>query len=189
MKINHKGFTIIEGLLLLVALTLIAFVGFYVYNANQNTNKVISQSPENITKTTNSQKFLTIKELGIKIPLSSKLIGLEYEINPADDAYAGLSTKAFEAAVGVCASPDAASSSYPAIVSVHKISGKYDKNNSQPAVYETYAVQFNDFYLTTSSPDGGYCDGSDQTKNDKVKAIFDRTAPALNEAVKNAKQI
>lgn len=38
-KLNNQGFTLVEGLLILVILILIGFVGFYVYNANKDEEK------------------------------------------------------------------------------------------------------------------------------------------------------
>lgn len=39
MKMNQKGFSLIEGLLIVIALSLVGFVGFYVYNANKDEKK------------------------------------------------------------------------------------------------------------------------------------------------------
>ena len=36
MKLNQKGITLIEGLLVVIVLTLVAAVGFYVYSANKD---------------------------------------------------------------------------------------------------------------------------------------------------------
>lgn len=53
MKIGQKGFTVVEGLLIVIALTLIGFTGFYVYNANKDDKK----SSESTQSTSNeSQK-------------------------------------------------------------------------------------------------------------------------------------
>ena len=43
-KLNPKGFGLIEGLLILIAVTLIAFVGYYVHHAQQANNT--NQAPE-----------------------------------------------------------------------------------------------------------------------------------------------
>jgi hypothetical protein len=193
MKIKSQaGFTLIEGLLSLIALALVVFVGFYVYNANQNTNDLVSKGATSTPKPANSapaQSYLTIKELGIKIPLSNKLVGVEYSISPADDTTADISTKAFEKAVGECQSTDTASSSFPTILAVTKIAGQYDSKSPPQDLFSTFAVQFPDFYLTDGAPDGGYCTGTDQTKNKAVQTLFDQISPALKTAVKNAKQV
>lgn len=36
MKLNNKGFTLVEGLLIVIALSLVVGVGYYVVNANEN---------------------------------------------------------------------------------------------------------------------------------------------------------
>lgn len=60
MKLNQKGFGVVEGLLTIIALTLICFTGFYVYNANKRANESIKNS-ESAT-TTGSQLDQTSPE-------------------------------------------------------------------------------------------------------------------------------
>ncbi len=51
MKLNQKGFGVIEGLLVVIALTLIVGVGFYVVNASKDDDKnKASTSTSEITK-------------------------------------------------------------------------------------------------------------------------------------------
>jgi hypothetical protein len=189
---SQAGFTLVEGLLLLIAIALVVFVGFYVYNANRNTDKLVSKGAASTPKSASStpaQRYLPIKELGIKIPLSGKLASLEYSIAPADSMTADFSTKAFAKAVGECKSTDTASSSFPTLLAVTKTAGQYDSNSPPQDFFSAFAVQFPDFYLTDGAPDGGYCTGTDQAKNKAVQTLFDQISPALKEAVKNAKQI
>ena len=70
---NQNGFTIIEGLLVVIAMTLIGFTGFYVYNANKNTNNDSSQSSEPTKKETiKKEEHPKDESLGWKEIISSK---------------------------------------------------------------------------------------------------------------------
>ncbi len=51
MKLNQKGFGVVEGLLVVIALVLVGGVGYYVYGQNRDTNKT-SNSSDSSTKTT-----------------------------------------------------------------------------------------------------------------------------------------
>lgn len=44
MKKNQKGFTLIEGLLAVIFLSLIGFIGYYVWHTNQKDNKTVNST-------------------------------------------------------------------------------------------------------------------------------------------------
>ena len=52
MKLNQKGFGIVEGLLAVIALTLMVGVGFYVFNANKDKEdtKTTETTSQTVTK-------------------------------------------------------------------------------------------------------------------------------------------
>jgi hypothetical protein len=52
VKLNQRGFTLIEGLLLAIFLTLIGFTGWYVWDSNNKTDKATDSAT---VQTTNSQ--------------------------------------------------------------------------------------------------------------------------------------
>jgi|GEM_PF-2045596 len=91
MKINHKGFGIVEVLLAIIAVTLLVGVGYYVTtNTSKRANTNLQQS-SNVTPATedktaqakenNSQEgYLVIKELGFKIKLTDKISDLIYVV-------------------------------------------------------------------------------------------------------------
>jgi len=195
MKIkSESGFSLIEGLLIVIAISLVAFVGFYVYNTGKKTDKTISTATKAASKPatlSTNKSYLEIKELGVKIPVSAQLKGLKYEVSPAESTIVGLSTSGFEKAVAECKSADTAASSFPAIATATKVSGKYDSTSQPTDVYSTFAKQFPGFYLTYGTADGGpaaYCSGNDQAKNDAVKAMFNQIVPALKQAIESAQQ-
>lgn len=90
---NQKGFGLIEGLLIVIALALIVFVGFYVYNANKQETKIsdssIYQEQENNVpaETEEQTDYLTVEELGIKADKSS-VPGAYYKIMEDEFTYA-----------------------------------------------------------------------------------------------------
>ena len=83
-KLNQKGFGIVEGLLIFVAVALIAGTGYYVYKQSQNNDKAQSSvevankkeavvTPPTKTSTTKADPYdgyVVIKEWGIKIKLA-----------------------------------------------------------------------------------------------------------------------
>lgn len=44
LKNSQKGFGLIEGLLIIIAVTLIAFVGYYVYHSQQKSDQTLNQA-------------------------------------------------------------------------------------------------------------------------------------------------
>lgn len=57
-KLNQRGFSLVEGLLVVIAVALISFVGFYVYNANKdsknthdNSSSVVKENKAEDTQT------------------------------------------------------------------------------------------------------------------------------------------
>ena len=74
-KLGQKGFTLVEGLLIIIALSLVVGVGYYVYSATKEANKNLTTSPAQATKSKAvlpKKQYLEIKELGIKFELSEK---------------------------------------------------------------------------------------------------------------------
>lgn len=74
MKKNQKGFTLVEGLLVVIVIAVVAGVGFYVYSANKNNNKkddtAVVGSKENNTDDNEKKqpgKPVEITALGVKI--------------------------------------------------------------------------------------------------------------------------
>lgn len=66
IKLNQKGFSFVEGLLVLIALTLVVGVGFYVFNANKDDKKdSVTSSQKTETKET---KPATAKLTAYELP-------------------------------------------------------------------------------------------------------------------------
>lgn len=67
-KLGQKGFTLVEGLLIVIALSLVVGVGYYVSNANKDDKKpVVTSKPVNQGKPKATPKdYLDINELNLK---------------------------------------------------------------------------------------------------------------------------
>jgi Tfp pilus assembly protein PilV len=117
-KLNQKGFSAVEGLLSLIVVLLIVFVGYYIYHAQKNANntlssasKVAQSSPGSVkkltqsSKTTSSQKYITIKEWGIKIPYGTNY-NFSYSLLDSNDA--GVTTDTLAAADANCTAANSA---------------------------------------------------------------------------------
>lgn len=46
MDRKQKGFTVVEGLLLVIAVTLVVFVGYYVYHSQKNANDILNTAAQ-----------------------------------------------------------------------------------------------------------------------------------------------
>lgn len=77
MKKTQSGFALVESLLIILILVIIGFGGYYVWHSQKQTNKTLDTAATTSQKAasaaasnTSSQKYLTIKEWGVKVPLT-----------------------------------------------------------------------------------------------------------------------
>lgn len=99
---GQKGFSVVVLLLSILVVTAVGFTAYYVWNTQNNkkeesvvvepTAEVKSENVNNDTKTPDTQKYLVIKEWGVKIPISDKFADLNYRFNSTEDTVT-LSTK------------------------------------------------------------------------------------------------
>lgn len=81
---NQAGFSAVEVVLVLVILGLIGVVGFMVYNSHKTKTTPVANTttakstPAKTTTPASNQQYLTVKEFGIKIPLTSSTSDLGY---------------------------------------------------------------------------------------------------------------
>ena len=88
-NIHQKGFSAIIVLLILILIAVIGFTGYYVWDTQKSKNKqttqnaqtntespnvVNSQEQTEVAKPTDAQKYLVIKEWGVKIPAQNEVI-------------------------------------------------------------------------------------------------------------------
>jgi hypothetical protein len=93
---NQRGFAILEALLLLVVVGMITGTGWYAFHTKHQTDQILARSektsqatPSASNNTVATQKYLTIKEWGVKVKLSSNDSGAYYKVSdqsPTDSA-------------------------------------------------------------------------------------------------------
>jgi hypothetical protein len=104
MQRNQKGFMVIE---ILMAIIVIAFGGYWVWHNHQNKKTASSNisandsalaSSQALSNATSKTPYLTVKEWGVKIPITTNTPGLSYTIHTIDPKYkavARIRTSAF----------------------------------------------------------------------------------------------
>ncbi len=198
MKIKSQaGFSLIESLLVIIAITLVVFVGFYVYNAKNDANKTLDKAATSTNarsqKAKKSKNYLFIKELGIKLKLDQDLQGLEYKYSPeASDGVgsknAGLSEKRFTKTVKACNAEIIAGDPVN-FANISRYEGTYDPQAQPHDVFAEFVKQLPGFYLEYGNPDGGFCRGTDQVAAKATEKLFKELNTGLKEAAKNAESI
>jgi hypothetical protein len=109
-SINKKqpGFITLESLLMAVIFLLVLGIGYYVWHANRQTNKLYTAATNTSSETANlkkekltpkpaaGQQYLIIKEWGVKLPLSNGILNAYYSVsspqNPLDQMNLSLDT-------------------------------------------------------------------------------------------------
>jgi len=195
MKIKERGFTVVETLLIIIALTLVIFVGLYVNNTNKHNNSSQSKSAVDDTKPSTSRpvdnsQTKVIKELGVKITLDDAIKDIQYTPNiaSAEDTQTtsiSVTTKSLDEAFRACGASETA---YKQIMVIKRGNGTYVQGND---FFVTLLKQFESFYLTRSSPDGGpalICNQETSTaaQRDEVSKKASQVVTSLTNAFKNA---
>lgn len=102
MKVSShsKGFALVEGLLVIVAFTLICGVGYYVFDSERPNPVTIqpSQVREPEKASTDQKKYLEVKELAVKFELPENLSDAYYDVS--DEGYVYVSVKRYDALTG-----------------------------------------------------------------------------------------
>ncbi len=110
---DQKGFTAFDIVIIIVALVAIGAAGYFAYQARSTTNSdysvVVPKTKTTKATTTtptpspspSQQQWLTVTELGIKIPLTTQLAGATYAYNTSNST-ASLSTNAMTSADQGC---------------------------------------------------------------------------------------
>jgi hypothetical protein len=163
MKINQKGFGAVEGLLVLILISILGFTGYYVYHSQKssdssykNAANVSSSTP---TSSANASKKFVFKELGVEFDSPDLLKGLAYQNTDGflylyDDSYINALEKCSDYKTGDIGGGFAA---------VSKIAGQYPTN---PTLEDGGLLkQFPDFYISYGVPNGNGCADLGQSQN------------------------
>jgi hypothetical protein len=172
MRHNQKGFGAVEGLLILILLSILGFTGYYVYHSQQNTNKTYdtaakaSGTPSSNSKSSSNE--FVFKELGVQFESTSELKGLAYSVqhfSDGDSAY--LTLPAFKAANDSCYGKTASDTDGPSFAAIGKSTGTFDQSQQVEA---GLLKQFTGFYITISYPNGITLGCKNDLPNDTVQA-------------------
>ncbi len=97
---NQKGFTVVEGVLILIIVAMLGFTGWFVWHSQQNTDKINSQAAKNSQPVTTdknkpsyltamdnstSQNYFTIKAWGVRAAYNGT-DSFVYKIRTAQDS-------------------------------------------------------------------------------------------------------
>lgn len=185
-SIDNRGFTLVEGLLIVIALSLVLGVGFYVYSSNKSEKKPIQQNSQSTT-TANSIKYSEFKELNVKVP-ADQIAGIKSSYTAPDQNnpagyYVFYTDKEREYATKCFGESGKDSST----ISIAKSSGKYG-DSPLDGDFNTLVKQYDGFYITSTYGKGAGCDG-DQAAYQEMLKEQDSTRKKVEEAFKQSVNI
>ncbi|MDB5163618.1 MAG: hypothetical protein JWS12_235 [Candidatus Saccharibacteria bacterium] len=177
-KLNSKGFSAVEALLILIIVGVIGFVGWYVYKSQKDTNKTLNNTsqgastPQKVTKTptssspqsmTTTQKSLTVKEWGVQVPLDANTTDLYYTLN---NSVASFRTKQLDTLLPSCTTNSVqvargkATDTYPAPgTETSTFKEIYDSvmTSSDKTVHNIKPALIGDYYYIAPAEPGASC--------------------------------
>lgn len=164
MKSQQKGFTVIEGLLAALVVVVLIFGGYYVWRSQKGTKSSTStstastkapSSPASSTapatsNTATTQKYLTISEWGVKMPIGADASDANYVIK---NGYAYLGLKSLDnTECGAANSSIGALSRFTKDTTYEDVTGVPPSDSNNPsATYlsvEPTAPKVGDYYFT-----------------------------------------
>lgn len=183
---NQKGFTLIEVLLVIIALSMVGGVGYYVYNSQKKDNKAVQDiSTQQKLEEKSSEKktdYLEIEPLGVKIKLSDSFKGIKYII-PQENEVA-FYTEELRELEKKCFGDDPNNPPATGVfISVRKVSGVH---KTREASEDFFLKQFDGFYLDGSYGNLGCIASPDQELNDKFKNLSQTLYEQGIDALKNS---
>lgn len=164
---KQAGFSIVQVILALAAVSIIGVAGVFVYQHNRLqlssaapvSNKQVTLP--NATTPPATTTLIKIADLGIQITVPNNIKNLTYQTSTVTLAngntatYALLSTTALAAADAKCGTSSAA------LGSLEAASGQYPSSDPYAALdYGPLLKQFPAFYVTYAAPQGGCSNGS-----------------------------
>src|SRR3989344_1891275 len=192
---NQKGFSVVEGVLILVIIGLLGGVGWYVWDSNKKTKQVLDNTDKGssvsnkIPNETNAN-YLVIKEWSVKVPLDSDTTGLEYSIG--SNGVASFRTTELNKFTGDnCANSINVARGKAKEIVINELGtdeganfeetyaeAVKNKNDNQPTTRDI-AVKIGDYYFVPPGYAGASC-ASDKVSQDKETTAMLNIVKALN---------
>ncbi|MEI9914067.1 MAG: hypothetical protein WDN66_03750 [Candidatus Saccharibacteria bacterium] len=206
---NEKGFTVVEGLLIVLVLAVIGFGGYYVWHTQHKTKPVAvttssSTKPATTAKTTttaptSTTKYLQVTQLGVELPLATGIDDLIYNYIPNDDTDSTpgstltFSTTSLDNISSACepsTTQDVASGFGIVYVKTSPlpasdVSTTGSPNDEQVVLYS----HVNGYYLYWQSSTSGCDTNSQGVVNQSAQTLFNQQLPLFQAALKNAQAI
>lgn len=199
MKLQQKGFTLIEGLLIIIALTMVSGVGYYVYSQNKDDDKAESTSISQTQETKPADEkpsvdYVEFKELGFKIKKTEKM--KDWVFLADDDFSQGRYVQSSahvkqidDCNVGAANPPLGISPSEKSFAAFSKIEGTYRENTEDITITGKFMKQFDTFYISASYPNGGSPCFNEQGVGYPVARSPEGAHQELETALKNAEEL
>lgn len=199
MKLNQKGFGVVEGLLAAITITLLVGVCFYVVNANKNDEKtdksITAQSAATEGKPLEKPKveYVEFKDLGFKIKKTEKMNDWSYLVEPQLPTTRYVQSAAHVKAIQECNkgsvyADQQISTTSGSFMAFTKQNGVY-KEPVDELVFEKLAKQFDTFYITVGYPNGGSPCFNENGAGYPVARSPEGAQEALLEALKSAEKL
>lgn len=155
MRINQKGFTAIEGLLIAVVVALVGFTGFYIYNTNKKVDQNTASSAVSTTKSTAAPvKYQEFSSLGVKIKLTGT--AKQFQYSEEQGVVMVRSTQLKALTDKVCAKDSGGDGT---VVAIGRQAGTFSQTDNPGT---GLIKQFTGFALTEAEPNGFVCGTTDK---------------------------
>ncbi len=182
-KINQKGFGAIEGLLAVIAVSLVFGIGFYVVNSNKDnkktetTNSVPQKSDEKLTEQPKIE-YIELKDLGVKI-----------EKNKVTDKFTftliatGVSVTSNELKMLEDKNCSVEAGGVGAVNSLVKVTGTF---NQEANPFSSLVKQFSNFFIISNGTANGFaCTAESEAL---VKEVSDKRTSLASELQQELKK-
>lgn len=177
-KINQKGFTLVEGLLIVLVIAVLGIGGYLVWNKNQSKPAPATSQSSNSTASSNQsakqndQASVSVNELGVKVVINKPVDGLYYSVK---DGQATFSTKELKDLDFDCSAEGQTAPAYLGYFTDPKASDPYAGTSTMEEAFPN-ALQVNDRYYYVSTAQG-LC-----SNNSAVEAPFRDVISAFRNA-------
>jgi uncharacterized protein (UPF0333 family) len=201
LKFNQNGFGAIEGLLVIIALTLIVGVGFYVMNGNKDTKTATTaNSASRQTAADTSKEYIIVPGLNTKIVRNEKNLKLQFSEQIAGDTkYTLVNTDELVNAYKKCIeSSDPSQFMTPTAddlirdadkfgPGLTREEGDYEASTATRMTSANVLKQLPDYYISMNAPIG--CESEDTLAQDKFNAAYASLNTAVKQAFSSAEQL